>query len=186
MTDDTTIGNPNQDARNRMGRYTRTPEAVARDAEAARLYYDEGLSLQQIADHFGWKWHTSALTAINRALRDVAEPTKGVRDRRERELQFLWDAAMEIYNKEHIVVSHGQVARLDGEPIPDHGPRLQALEQLRKINVELRKLHGSDAAVKIDATVTEVTQEDIELAELVREAQAKNAVEEARIKGETS
>lgn len=185
MTEDRTIGNPNQGARNRMGRYTRTPEAVARDAEAARLYYEEGLSLQQIADHFGWKWHTSALDAVNRALRDVAEPTKAVRDRRERELQFLWDAAMEIYNKEHIVVSHGQVARLDGEPIPDHGPRLQALDQLRKINVELRKLHGSDAAVKVDATVTEVTQEDIELAELVREAQAKNAAEEARIKGET-
>lgn len=185
MADETPIGNPNQDARNSKGRYTRTPEAVARDAEAARLFYDEGLTYRQIAAHFGWKQHTSALDAVNRALRDIAEPTKDVRDRRDRELQFLWDAAMEIYNRRHIVVSHGQVAKMDGEPIEDDGPRLQALDHMRKINAERRKLHGTDAAVKVDATVHEVTQQDIELAELIRETQAKNAAEEARIKGET-
>jgi hypothetical protein len=44
---------------------------------------------------------------------------------------------------------------------------------------------GYNQPVKVDATVHEVTQQDVELAELIREAQAKNATEEARIKGET-
>lgn len=175
------MANPNQDARSNRGRYNRTPEAVARDAEAARLYYDEQLTYREIADRFGWKQHTSALHAVNRALRDVAEPTTAIRDRRDRELQFLWDAAMEIYNRRHILVSHGQVARMDGEPIEDDGPRLQALEQLRKVNVEWRKLHGSDAAVKADVTVHEVTQQDLELQEMLREAKARTEAQEQQI-----
>lgn len=141
--------NPHQDARNSKGRYTRTPEAVARDVEAARLYYDEGLTYRQIAAHFGWKQHTSALDAVNRALRDAAQPAKGFRDRRDRELQFLWDAAMEIFNNHHVVVSNGRIIELDGTPLQDDGPRLQALEQLRKINESRRKLDGTDAPSRV-------------------------------------
>ncbi|WP_435279323.1 hypothetical protein [Streptomyces sp. 1222.5] len=177
MADDTTT----PIARDKMGRYHRTPEAIARDAEAAHLYFEVRLSYRQIAEHFGWKNHTSALQAVNRALRDVAEPTKELRDRRDCELQFLWDAAMDIYNQRHIVVSHGQVAKMNGEPIEDHSPKLQALEQMRKINAEWRKLHGSDAAVKADVTVHEVTQQDLELQEMIREAKAHTQAEEQQI-----
>lgn len=176
------MANPDQDARNRYGRYHRTPEKVARDAEAARLYYDEQLTYRQIADHFGWAHHSSAMDAVNRALKEAAAPTKGVRERRERELQLLWDTAMEILNSEHLTVSHGQIVRLDGEPIPDNGPRIQALNQLIRINAELRKLHGTDAAVKVDATVHEVTQQDLELQEMLREAKASAELEEQKIR----
>lgn len=43
------------------------------------------------------------------------------------------------------------------------------------------KLTGSDAPIKVDAQVTEVTQQDLELQELVREAAAANAVKEKEI-----
>jgi hypothetical protein len=179
------MANPNQDARSGRGQYVRTPEAIARDTEAARLYFEEHLSYRQVAKQMGYKHHSSAMEAINRVMRTANQPAQELRDRRDRELQFLWDAAMEIFNKRHLVVSFGKVIERDGEPLEDEGPRLQALDKLLKINAEWRKLHGADAAVKVEATVHEVTQEDIELAALIREAQAKNAAEEARIKGET-
>lgn len=44
------------------------------------------------------------------------------------------------------------------------------------------KLLGIDAPQRVEATVTEVTQEDIALAELVAEANAKAAIEEAALR----
>jgi hypothetical protein len=41
---------------------------------------------------------------------------------------------------------------------------------------------GVDAPERIEATVTEVTQEDVALAELVREAQAAAAVAEQQLR----
>lgn len=58
----------------------------------------------------------------------------------------------------------------------------RALNGVTKTIAEQNKILGI-ATTKIEAQVTEVTKQDIELAELVREAKAKNAVEEARIKG---
>lgn len=144
-------GNPHQDARgNNTGRYVRSPENVARDAEAARLYGEEGLSYREIAKHFGWAHHSSAMTAVERGLRDAAAPAKGARERRERELQFLWESALEIFDNHHVVVSNGRVVELDGEPIPDDSPRLQALDQLRKINESWRRLDGTDRPAKVE------------------------------------
>lgn len=144
-------GNPNQDARgNITARYVRSPETAARDAEAARLYGIEGLSYREIARHFGWSHHSSAMAAVERGLRDAAAPARGAREKRERELQFLWESAMEILDSEHVVVSNGRVVELNGEPIPDSSPRLQAIDQLRKINAEWRKLDGTDRPAKVE------------------------------------
>jgi transposase len=44
------------------------------------------------------------------------------------------------------------------------------------------KLLGIDAPTQVEATVTEVTQEDVALAELVREAQAAAAVAEQQLR----
>lgn len=99
-------------------------------------------------------------------------------------------AALIVLERHHITVNNGQIIRVEGEPLLDDAPVLAAIDRLGRIedarlknNESLRRLFGLDAPAKVDATVTEVSQEDIELAELVREAQAKNAAEEARIKG---
>lgn len=176
------MANPDQTARNGSGRYHRTPESIARDTEVARLYYEEHLTFQKIAERMGWKDKSSAMRAVNRVMQEAGEPAKELRDRRDREIQFLWDAAMEIYERTHITVSHGHVVEVDGVPLEDDGPRLQAIEQLRKLNVEWRRLHGTDAAVKVDATIHEVTQQDLELQEMVREAKARVAAEEQQIR----
>lgn len=143
------MANPNQHARDGNGRYTRTRETVARDAEAARLYEEEGLTYQEIADHLGYSSKANAHQAVGRALRDVAAPAKGGRERRDRELQLLWDSALEILNNNHVVVSNGKIIELNGEPLRDDNPRLQAIEQLRKVNESRRKLEGIDAPSRV-------------------------------------
>ena len=116
------------------------------------------------------------------------------------QLDKLAAATWDVLEAEHITVNNGHIISLAGVPLPDYGPVLQAIgkltniENTRRGNVEarrrlgesLRKLHGLDAPVRTEVQITEVTQDDLELAELVREAQAKNAIEEASIKGEAS
>lgn len=51
-----------------------------------------------------------------------------------------------------------------------------------KVAERRAKYLGIDSAVKVEAQVHEVTQEDLALAEMIREAKARAAVEEARIK----
>jgi hypothetical protein len=58
------------------------------------------------------------------------------------------------------------------------------IEVAVKVAERRAKLLGIDAPEKVEATVHEVTQEDIALAELVREAQAAAAVTEARLRGQ--
>jgi hypothetical protein len=73
----------------------------------------------------------------------------------------------------------------------DDGPVLQAADRLLKIedarrrNGERRaKLTGIEAALKVDATVTEVTQQDIALQEMLAEMRAKNAATEGELRAE--
>lgn len=66
---------------------------------------------------------------------------------------------------------------------PDVSPRTQveALSALKGWSERRGKVAGSDAPTQIEATVTETTQADAELAEMIREVQARNAVVEAQL-----
>jgi hypothetical protein len=61
---------------------------------------------------------------------------------------------------------------------------LGAVDRLVRISESRRKLCGLDAPVKVaaDVTVTETTQEDLELQELLQEAKAKAAASAERIR----
>jgi Arc/MetJ family transcription regulator len=179
------MANPNQNARSQgTGRYVRTISTAESDREAARLRGEEGLTYQQIATTLGYSGRQTAYEAVQRAIRDiVGEPAKAALRREQERLDMLWEEAETILRRDHVMVSHGHIIKDDDhQPILDDRPKLAAIDRLTRITESWRKLHGMDAAVKIDATVHEVTQADIELASLIREAQAKNAVEEARIK----
>jgi hypothetical protein len=60
----------------------------------------------------------------------------------------------------------------------------RSIEVAARILERRAKLLGIDAPEKIEATITEITQEDVALAELVAEAQMQAANAEARIRGE--
>jgi hypothetical protein len=97
-------------------------------------------------------------------------------------LDTLEQAALKVLERHHITVNNGRVIVVDGEPLLDDGPVLQAIDRLVKIEGErqrnaasLRQLFGLDAPTKVEATVTETTQQDIALQELVAEMKVKNA-----------
>jgi hypothetical protein len=104
-------------------------------------------------------------------------------------LDELEARAREVLDRHHITVNNGRVIKLDdGEPLLDDGPVLAAIDRLLKIedarrknNESQRKLLGLDAPTKVDAQVTEVTQSDLELQEMLRNARAKVQLEEQGI-----
>jgi hypothetical protein len=104
-------------------------------------------------------------------------------------LDRLEQVALGVLEKHHITVNNGRIIKLDdGEPLADYGPVLAAIDRLVKIEGErtknhdaLRKLFGLDMPVRVDATITETTQQDIELQELIREAKVRVAGEEQQI-----
>lgn len=61
---------------------------------------------------------------------------------------------------------------------------LGAIDRLVRISESRRKLVGLDAPVKVqaDVNVTETTQEDLEIQEMIREAKAKAAASAAKIR----
>ncbi|GIH26044.1 hypothetical protein Aph01nite_43540 [Acrocarpospora phusangensis] len=94
--------------------------------------------------------------------------------------------AYEVLVAEHVLVQHGKVI-YDPEteaPMRDLAPKLAAIDRLVRISERRSRLLGLDAVIKADVTVTPVDPTDLALMQLVTEARAKTAVEEARLKGE--
>jgi hypothetical protein len=103
-------------------------------------------------------------------------------------LHNMEESVRQVMARKHITVNNGRVIRApnpdtgEDEPVEDDTFVLQAVDRLnrieesrRKASESIRRLLGLDAAVKVDAQVTEVTQQDIAVQELVAEMKAKNA-----------
>lgn len=66
---------------------------------------------------------------------------------------------------------------LDADPI-------RAIPVAVKVSERRARLLGIDAPQQVEALVTQVTQEDMEFAELIRDAQARAALAEIQLRGE--
>ncbi len=117
---------------NAAGRFERTVENAQRDAQAAALRA-EGRTYQQIADELGWAHRTDARNAVRRALREIVQgPAEQLIANHMERLETLYERAMDIAERQHVVVSHGQIIRGDdGKPLVDPGPELAALREAR-------------------------------------------------------
>ena len=148
-------------ARGPNGRYHRTLEGAARDAEAARMRSD-GYGYQAIADHFGMSV-SNAFEAVKRALQtavqEAAADARAVEvarlDESLKRLDGMTDTVIELLERKHYTVSNGRVVCLDEEPLEDDGFVLQAVDRLNTIetqrnNVARRRaaLLGMDIPVK--------------------------------------
>ncbi|MEV0968503.1 hypothetical protein [Microtetraspora glauca] len=143
------------DVRAGNGRYDRDPNVARRDAEACRLRA-QNLTYQQIADELGMSSKGQAYEAVQRALKEtVQEPADEVRQLELMRLDDLAQAAREVLNATHYVVSQGRVVRLTrgGAPLEDDAPKLQAIDRLLKIQERRARLLGLDSPqrVSIDA-----------------------------------
>jgi hypothetical protein len=105
-------------------------------------------------------------------------------------LHNMEDSVRAVMERKHITVNNGRVIKAvnpdsgEEEPVEDDTFILQAVDRLTRIEESrrrtgeaIRRLLGLDMPVKVEAQVTETTQEDIELAEMIREAKAKVAAE---------
>ncbi|MDX3575973.1 hypothetical protein [Streptomyces sp. FL07-04A] len=191
------MANPNQKVRDRHGRYLPSPDTAIRDAQAAELR-TQGLTYQQIAAEMGYASGRSAWDAVNRAITAVIkEPGEAVLhfelERLDAELVRLDNleaAARKVLTARHITVNNGHVILHPetGDPMEDDGPVLQAIDRLIKIE-DARRRNGERRAkltgvetLKIETTVTEVTQQDLELQEMLREAKARVAAQEQALR----
>lgn len=87
--------------------------------------------------------------------------------------------------RDHLALRNAHWARAIGteEKAPEVTAALavdRALNGINKVVVEEAKIMGV-YVTKVDATVTEVTQQDLELQEIIRQAKAKVAAEEAAL-----
>lgn len=167
--------------RNGGGQFTKSLEGAQRDALAARMHAD-GDSYNEIAAELGIH-KSQAIRAVQRAVRAVVKgPAEEVLKLHTGRLEYAYTKAIEIAEADHVMVSHGKIiCDENGNPLRDHAPILAALREARATLESFRRMMGLDQPVKVDATVHEVTQQDVELQEMLREAKAKMQAEEQHI-----
>jgi hypothetical protein len=159
-------GHSNQ-PRSGRGRFTKSIETAKRDAESARLRA-EGKTYDQIAEALGFSDRSLARRSVERALAAaVREPADELRQLELIRLDALWVEAVKVMTTEHITVNNGRVIEVDGIPLKDDAPTLQAIDRLLKIMERRAKLVGLDSAAKVE--VLSVDALDREIARLTAE-----------------
>lgn len=161
------MANPDQESRDPHGHYVRTPEKAASDARAAELRA-EGWTYQQIGDELGID-KTNARRACRRALREIVQgPAEKLLAMHMERLETLYEAALDVLEADHPLVSHGRVITDDtGQPLKDDGPKLAAIREARATMESFRRLVGLDAEQKINVSggvryeVVGITGEDL-------------------------
>lgn len=141
----------NDQPRDGNGQFLWDNTAVQRDADASRLK-SEGRTYQQIADQLGYADRGCAWRGVQRARKAILrEPAEHLIQVESARLDELYVAALDVLERDHVTVSHGQVVcGDDGAPLLDDGPKLAAIRELRQIRESFRKLHGLDQAAKVE------------------------------------
>jgi site-specific recombinase len=166
--------------------------AVQRRAEVIE-YRRLGMTFAEIGAQMGFSTQR-AYTLYREALSSVLAPA--VEAHRAELLAELAEArrvAREVMAADHPFVQQGHVVSeivdhdengkpVYGDPLLDVGPKLDAARTLVALVAREGRLTGAEAPVRVDATVTETTQADLELADLIAEQKAKNSLREAEIK----
>jgi hypothetical protein len=139
----------NRDSR---GQFIGTVDTDIRAANAARLKADNPrMTYKEIADAVGYSNKGDAWRAVDRCRKAVLS-TAGA-DLVASEAALLDDqfvSAMEVLERDHVMVSHGRVITDDaGVPLLDDGPKLAALREMRAIRESYRKLLGVDQPTQV-------------------------------------
>lgn len=146
-----------------------------RDAEAAKLRV-RGRTYQQIADELGYASPGAAHDAVSRSLAEsVRVPFEQQRELALNQLDQLAFEAWNIVQARHCVVSAGKVMSVDGEPLSDPRPVLDALAVLVRIEERKARLLGLDAPRKTAVGVITEEVVDAEIARLEAQLAARPA-----------
>ncbi|MFI6251502.1 hypothetical protein [Streptomyces sp. NPDC051016] len=143
---------PREPARDARGHYISTIDDANRAAQAARLRADNPkMTYQQIADTVGYSDKGDCWRAIQKCRQAVITGAGAELIASEaQQLDDLFVAALEVLERDHVVVSHGKVINgADGKPLLDDGPKLAAIREMRMLRESYRKLYGLDAEQKV-------------------------------------
>ncbi|WP_157882429.1 hypothetical protein [Streptomyces silvensis] len=154
------MANPHQDARNHnTGRYERTLETAQRDARAAALRA-EGRTYQEIGEDLGIS-KGAAMDACRRAVREaVQDSAKNLINLEVTRLEAMYDEVLDILQREHYVVSHGQIVRDDtGTALRDDEMKLKAIDRALRTRESFRKLLGLDAPSRVSIEAEQLGRE---------------------------
>lgn len=169
----------------RTGKFLKTLESAARDAEACRML-ERGHTYQEISDTLGFGNRGHAYRAIQQALAALPrESAMELRRVRTNQLNHLLFNAMQIMGRTYPVVSQsGQIVKDEnGEPLLDEGPRLAAIDKARRIIMDLAKIEGTIAPVRTEAVIS-IDTLDAQIAALTAElAGGTDAAEDAAAPG---
>lgn len=136
------------------GQFVRSLTTAQRDAKAARLR-SRGWQYPRIAAELGFNHKADAYNAVQRVLKDtVREAGDEIRTIELTRLDTLYDAAMDVLEREHVTVSNGRVVTLHDLPLPDDAPVLAAIDRLLKIQERRARLLGLDAPTKAAISIT--------------------------------
>lgn len=152
--------------------FIRTEEQAQLDADALRLR-SKGLTYRQIGSQMGVEGSTArdrCIRALNAITQDAADEYRKLELER---LDALEQRANEVLTALHVFVSQGGKIVYDGaEKLIDHGPTLQAIGSLLRIQERRSKLLGLDAPVKQSVEVVNYDGNSIE----ARVAELRNAL----------
>ncbi|WP_157872129.1 hypothetical protein [Streptomyces silaceus] len=143
---------PPGQARDKRGHYITTAAHDERAAAAARMRAgNPKLTYQQIADAVGYSNKGEAWRAIQKCRQAVLQSAGAELIASEAaQLDDLFVSALEVLERDHVVVSHGKVVTgAGGEPLLDDGPKLAAIREMRMLRESYRKLYGLDQPAQV-------------------------------------
>ncbi|MFI2426515.1 hypothetical protein ACH5A7_20865 [Streptomyces sp. NPDC018955] len=144
------------------GKFEASQAAADRAAEAARLRAENPhMTYQQIADAVGYSSKGDAWRAVQRCREAVLRQAGAELIASEaQQLDDLFVHAMEVLERDHVMVSHGRIVKGDdGNPLLDDGPKLAAVREMRQIRESYRKLFGLDAPSRVSVEAEQLGRE---------------------------
>jgi hypothetical protein len=147
VNEEATVTNPGLDqARNRAGRFVKTPESIDRDRQALQMVRHH-VPYREISDRLGYGSEQNVHRAVRKILAETCrEDAEAVRLILSERLDTLARECWKILLSEHFVITNsGKIAThpVTGEPLRDASVRLAAVDRLTRIIDQYAKLHGA-------------------------------------------
>lgn len=122
-------------------------ESANRRAEVVRLRRT-GMTFESIGEQLGIT-KQAAHKLWHKTMKGIpVVEVESYRAEQRMRLDALLERANDILDAKHVLVQHGRVVELGGEPLRDRGPELDAIKAILDIEQRRAKLDGLDTPVK--------------------------------------
>lgn len=128
-----------------------------------------GLTFEAIGQQMGFS-RQRAHEIYWKAMNSVqAQAVNAYRAQMVEELAEIVRVANQVLHTDHFAHSNGRIVELEGQPIIDDGPKLDAARTIIAAQARLSKVLGSDEPTRVESNAT-VTTYQVELGDGAKEA----------------